>query len=99
MYIFFILVAFLFLDVSIFGVLLSRGQFLDCKGERLCRWPNICATNSCEIVGHGRMAKIDRAISMNFSLSSMFKKSTPGESGSQPLFQLKGPQVLPEKGG
>ena len=50
--------------------------------------PNIFARICGEKVGHRRTAKLDRAISMNISLSSMFKKSTldsaVGESKNQP---------------
>ena len=54
------------------------GRFLNRKVERLRPSPNICASNSCEKVGRRRTAQLDRVISMKFSLSSTFMKSTPG---------------------
>ena len=54
------------------------GRFLDCKSWAVRRSPNISASNLGEKVGRQRTAQLNRAISMKFSLSSTFKKSTPG---------------------
>ena len=56
----------------------TRGRFLIRNFRRFAVSPNFFATNSCEKVGRRRTAQLDRAISMKFSLSSTFKKSTPG---------------------
>ena len=37
-------------------------RFLDCKVERICRLPNMFASNWCKKVWHRRMAKMDSKI-------------------------------------
>ena len=56
----------------------TRGRYLNCKVERICRSPNLFAPFWGKKVGHRQTTKTDRAISMNFLLSSTLKKSTPG---------------------
>ena len=72
-------------EVKLFCTFLRRKSWVNSWGRFLIRdfrpfavSSNFFVSNSCKKVGRRRTAQLDRAISMKFSLSSTFKKSTPG---------------------